>query len=446
MGLIPCALIAQESEPPLPVKLDLVQAESIALRYAPKIGGAYFQTEASKQRIIETRSALFPQITGIVSAVGTGNDISDTFGGNHVKGDNTILGATGGLNTSTVSSRESNGIVISQLITDFGRTSNLISAARYKSLSEQQKERLARAQVLFEVDHAYFKVLGGQALLRVAKETVSNRQLVVEQVGALTASQLKSELDLGFAKENLENAKLLLLQTQNAVDQAVVELSAAMGYKNVQKFELVEVPQYPFPDKNIETLVVEGLEFRPEVVALRAEWEGAKKMTAAERAARFPTINAIGSFGRTTIGNESVEGNYSAAGINVELPLFTGGLLSSRYKESILLAKSVQKEMQDVENQISKEVREAWLDSQFALKKIDETKMLLVTANEALDLASTRYKVGETSMIEFREAELNKTQAEIAFASAKYEYQINRVNLEFRTGALKFRTPEHLIK
>ena len=446
IGLMPSVLFAEEMKQPPLEKLDLAKAETIALRYAPQISGAYFRAEASKQRIRQARSGLFPQITGIVSAVGTGNDISGVFGGNHSETSNTRLGATGGLNNPTVYSRESNGLILSQLITDFGRTSNLISAARYQSLSEQQKERLARAEVLLQVDEAYYKALAGQALLRVAMETVSDRQLTLDSVEALTKSKLKSELDLSFAKENFENAKLLLLQTQNAVDEAFAELSAALGYRDERNFELVDTPQYPFPEENIETLIAQGLEHRPEVDALRAEWNGAKKYTAAERAARFPKISAIGSIGRTTIGNQNVMGNYSAAGINVELPVFTGGLLTARYEEASLRAKAAQKAVQEAEDQISKEVREAWLDSKFALKKIDDTKELLSTAGEELELAASRYKIGVTSIIELSQAELNKTQAEISFASAKYEYQIDRVKLEFRTGALKFRTPEGLAK
>ncbi|HWB60052.1 MAG TPA: TolC family protein, partial [Chthoniobacteraceae bacterium] len=56
----------------------------------------------------------------------------------------------------------------------------------------------------------------------------------------------------------------------------------------------------------------------------------------------------------------------------------------------------------------------------------------------------SRYKLGVTSMIELSQAQLSQTQAQIAYASALYEYQIDRVKLEFETGALKFRSPATL--
>ena len=196
---LPGLLSAQEGKRPTQEKLTLAGAESIALRYAPLIGEAYFKAEASGQVIREARSQLFPQITAIASAVGTGNDISNLFGANNPETPVTRIGATGGFSNPAVYSRESNGVMMSQLITDFGRTSNLVSSARYQAMSQSEKAGLARAQVLLLVDETYFKILGAQALLTVADETVAARQLIVDQVAALTKSKLKSELDLSFA-------------------------------------------------------------------------------------------------------------------------------------------------------------------------------------------------------------------------------------------------------
>jgi outer membrane protein len=435
-----CAL-AGEKNRSAPETLDLARAESLALRYAPQISEAYFKAEASKQVVREARSGLFPQITGIVSLVGTGNDIQNAFGGHDATTQVDRIGASGGLNNPSVYSRESNGVIMSQLITDFGRTPNLISAARYQSLSQAEKSRLARAQVILLVDETYFKILGAQALLRVANETVAARQLIVDQVAALTKSKLKSELDLSFAKVDLDNANLLVLQSQNAVEESEAELCAALGYREEHHFALVDESQYPPEEMDIQPLVSQALKYRPEVVALRDEFLGAVKFTAAEREAHYPVITAMGTIGRSPLGDPAVTGNYSAAGINVELPIFTGGLLDARYREASFKAEAAEKAVQDAEDEIVKQVNEAWMDSSTTLKKIHVSKELLANAAQALELAQSRYKLGLNSIIELSQAQLNKTQAEISYASSQYEYQINRVKLEFDTGALKYRTP-----
>ena len=65
------------------------------------------------------------------------------------------------------------------------------------------------------MDQAFYQALTSQAVLKVAEETVNQRQATVDQVGALTKAKLRSDLDLSFANVQLSQAKLLLLDAQN---------------------------------------------------------------------------------------------------------------------------------------------------------------------------------------------------------------------------------------
>ncbi len=416
-----------------PQKLTLEKAESIAFRQAPALGRAYFDTQAAQQVVREARSELFPQVVGDVAAVGT-------------SGTNIRIGASGGLNNPTILNRQSNGLNISQLIFDFGRTLNLTAAAKFQALSEAQREQLARAQVVLQVDRTYFNVLKAQALLRVANETVSSRQVVYDEIGALAQSKLKSDLDLTYARANLEQANQLVLQAKNAVEVAYAELSEAMGFKAVQRFSLNDQPPLKFPDENVGMLVSQALQLRPEAVALRDQVQGAQKEAAAAMDARFPKIQALGSIGRTTVGDPGVYGDYGALGIDLEVPLFTGGLLWARQKEATLRASAEQKSLQEEENQIVKEVNSSWYDAFTALKNINVADQLAATAQQALELAEAQYRAGETSIIELSQAQLIALQAQIAAASAKCEYQIDRVQLDYQSGTLPYRAPRQIFR
>jgi len=99
-----------------------------------------------------------------------------------------------------------------------------------------------RASVLLQVDRAYFDALRAQAILRVAEQTIAARQLVVDQVTALASAGLKSALDLSFARVNLSEAQLLLLQAQNGVQASYASLSAALGAPQTATYELTDEP------------------------------------------------------------------------------------------------------------------------------------------------------------------------------------------------------------
>jgi outer membrane protein len=438
LSLVSCCGFAKElnkhSEGPsksltglaVPQKITLDQAETIAFRQAPELGRAYYDTQAAQQVIREARSGLFPQVVGDVEAVGTSRT-------------NIRIGASGGLNNPTILNRQSNGINITQLIFDFGRTINLTAAAKFRALSEAQREELVKAQVLLQVDRSYFDVLKAHALLRVANETVSSRQVVYDEIAALAQSKLKSDLDQTYARANLEQANQLVLQAKNAVEVAYAELSEAMGFHSVQKFSLSDQPPLKFPDETVGLLVSKALQIRPEVVALRDQVQGSQKEAAAALDARFPKIEALGSFGRTTVGDSAVYGDYGAAGIDVEVPLFTGGLLSARQKEASLRVRSEQKSLEQEENRVIEEVNASWFDAFTALKNIGVAEQFAGNAQQALELAGAEYRAGQTSIIEFSQAQLTALQAEIAAASAKYDYQIDRVQLDYQSGALSYR-------
>src|SRR6202008_4095044 len=110
---------------------------------------------------------------------------TNAFGGTNNKVPQIRLGASGALNNSLILSRESQGFNISQLIFDFGRTANLAAAAQFDALSQAQKAQLVRAQVVYRVDRAYLNVLKAKALLNVAQQTVSDRQLIIDEITGL---------------------------------------------------------------------------------------------------------------------------------------------------------------------------------------------------------------------------------------------------------------------
>jgi Outer membrane efflux protein len=176
-----------------PKRLTIKEAESIALRNSPVLGSAYFNAQAAKDVVKEVRSQFFPQVQGIIEAVGTSNAIRNAFAGTNHTAPQIRIGASGALNNSLILSREAQGFNISQLIFDFGRTANLAAAAQFDALSQAQKAQLVRAQVVYRVDRAYLNVLKAKAMLNVAQQTVTNRQVILNEITALFQNKLKSD-------------------------------------------------------------------------------------------------------------------------------------------------------------------------------------------------------------------------------------------------------------
>jgi outer membrane protein len=413
---------AKKSATPV-VELTIQQAEAIALRNNPQITVGRLQALQSRESVRETRATLLPQaylsVTGVESD--PGSRISSGF-----------------ITNPVVYPRAATGATVSQLITDFGRTKNLVSSQEYHAKAADETSLATQQQIILAVDQVFYNALETKALRQVAQETVASRQLLVEQIQALTNAKLRSDLDLSFSQVDLSRANLLLLESRNNYEASLSELSAILGYPNHQEFLLVEtpVPEVP-PALDATSLIQQALQLRPEVRALQDEVTSATKFSKAEHDLWWPNINATGVVGLAPVRDPHISSWYGAAGVNINIPVFNGFLFNARAKTADLETQVQQQRLLDLQNNIARDVRDAWLDTQKAYERLSLTRQLREQANLALELAQARYKLGLSSIVEYSQATLQKTQADLEDTDAHYQYQVTQIILAFRIGTVR---------
>ncbi len=418
------ALAAQQAQPSTAHPLSLHDAEQAALAHHPAIKAGEYAAQATAETVREARSAYFPTAWAAVTAAGAEPD------GTRI--------AAGALNNPTILDRVATGVAASQLVTDFGRTKDLVSSTNLNAESSEKFVDARRAEVLLQVDRAFYDALRARAVLHVAQDTVSTRQTVADQVQALAASNLKSGLDVSFAQVNLSEAQLLLVQARNDVQAAFAGLAAAMGDNTTTAtYDLAEEPMAAPPPDEASGLIAQALRDRPDVVAQRLAAQSATQFARAERALWFPTVSLAGAAGLSPIHGTGILDHYAAGGINVAIPVANGSLFSARHAQATLQAEAQQEQTRDLENRVSRDVTVAWLAARTAYQRMDLTNQLLAHASDALDLAQSRYNLGITSIVELTQAQLYKTSAEIEQSTARYEYQARIAALRFQTGEIR---------
>jgi outer membrane protein len=176
---------------------------------------------------------------------------------------------------------------------------------------------------------------------------------------------------------------------------------------------------------------------RPELAGVHLEQSASERFIQAEKALTYPTIGVFGTAGFVPAGQDVLPGRYGAVGVNVNIPIFNGGLFKARRTEAELRAKAVTQNAIDLANRVARDVRVAYLNAMTAYERVGLTGQLLNQATLALELAQSRYDLGLSSMIELSQAQLNLTSAQIAAASAKHEYQSQHSILAYEIGDLK---------
>lgn len=422
MSKLFCFLAAGVLYAATPLTLD--EAVRTAIANHPQLQRVQALQEAAAAVPDQVRSRLYPQVSAVSSAA-----LSE--------GPNTRILA-GGLNNPVILNRWGMGGTASQLLTDFGRTRTLAESAELRAESAQQAVAVGRAEILLRVHRAYFGALRAQAILRVAQQTVKARDLVTNQTSVLAQNKLKSDLDVTFARVNLEEAKLLESNAVNAVRSAMVDLSNSMGVDPgaTPDYVLSEdgLPS-PLPDVWAEA-AAQALANRPELKQAQLDREAAAAFVRAESVLQRPTVSAVVTAGVAPLHHSRLQNHYAAGGINVDFPVLTGGMFKARRSEAEARQRAADAAEKEVRNQVERDVRLAFIGSQNAFERLQLTASLLGQAQQALRLAQARYDLGLSSIVELSQAQLNLTSAEIAQTSAKFDYQAARALLEYQKGTL----------
>ncbi|HEX4154619.1 MAG TPA: TolC family protein [Acidobacteriaceae bacterium] len=402
--------------------LTITQAEQTALAHNPRVSIARLLALAEGQVTRERRAAELPTIGGVVTAVGADNGSRIT---------------AGALNNPALYQRAAAGVTLNQLITDFGRTRNLVTSAHLNAEAAQSTLTATRDDIVFATDDAFYRALGAQALIQVATQTVNARQATANQVGALARARLRSTLDVSFANAALAQAQLLLLDARNESASAQADLAALLGDDSGTIDRLVDqTPAAPAPAPlDAAPLVKQAFAQRPDLASLQQQADAAHHFATAERDLSMPTVTALGATGDAPWrASEIPNGPYGAVGLNVSIPLFNGFLFSAREQEAKLRAGAADAQVQQLRDTITRDVTTTVLQAQDNFNRIAVAQQLVDQANSALSLAQTRYRLGLSSIVELSQAQLLQTQAEIELTNARYAYQGSLSAIRYQTG------------
>ncbi|HUD21504.1 MAG TPA: TolC family protein [Acidobacteriaceae bacterium] len=405
-------------------QLTLAQAEQMAIRNNPRISVAKLTALAQHETTIEARSAELPTANAVATAV---------------EAEEASRLSAGSLTASRLLQHVGGGANFTQLIYDFGHTHNLVLSRKLEEKASNASALATTEEIVLATDQAFYDALTAQAELNVAKQTVSTRQTTQNQVGEMTRNKLKSTLDLSFADVDLSQGQLLQLDAQNNADAAMAALDAVLGLDRSVQYALVEdtTQPPPPPPTAAEPLIQTALQQRPDLQSLTYDTQSAQKFARAQWDQLLPSISAAGTAGIIPVhpGTYYITNWWGGIGGNISIPIFNGFLYVSEAKEARYRAQAASENSRDLRDRIVRDVRTAWLQANMGWQRMVVTAQLVKEANLAMDLASTRYKLGLSSIVELSQAQLQQTSAQIQDTSARYQYRLSLATLNYEIGA-----------
>lgn len=405
-------------------RLTRSEAGQMAIKNNPQVTIAKLLALAQHQVYRETRAAELPTGSAAITAV---------------EAEEASRVSAGSLTASRLFEHAGAGGGFSQLLTDFGRTRNLVASSILQEKAQKANAVATQYDIELATDQAFFNALEAQETLRVAQQNVTTRQTLQSQINQMTMNKLKSTLDLSFANVNLSQAKLLALDAQNIADSTMAALDAVLGLDHEMTFQLIDdgsAFQQPPPD--VDQQIQESLQQRPDLQATQFSEQAAVKFSHAERDQLFPSIATSGTVGTVPIrpGQYYLTNWWGAIGVNINIPIFNGFLYTSQAKEASLRAQAASEQTRDLRDRIVRDVKTAWLAANTSYQKVSVSAELLQEADLGLKLAQTRYQMGLSSIVELSQAEYQQTDAAIGNANAQYQYRMALATLNYQIGSV----------
>lgn len=406
---------AKELGLPTSGALRLPDALSAALAVHPSVLRARRGVEAAEARVGEAESGFLP---------GANADASLSYRGS----------SDAGPGARRRTRFESYGFSVSWLLFDFGRTPAESRRAAADHLAAQADEKGASVDVAFAVRAAYYELVKQVQLRDVARESVRQFQEHLDQVREFVRVGTRIPYDQTKAEVDLGNAKLTLVQAEDAVLADQATLANAMGLAETTDWAPDTATGSREPPKSFDECWAVARRDRPSLAAAAAREDAASALVDAQIAALYPRLDVGASFSQS--GGRVTPFPWSwNVGPGVSWTPFDGFRNLYTIEEATAALRAARADRAAVEQTAWLETRTSWIAIEDARRRLELAALIVKSAEQNLELARGRYEAGKGTAIELTDAQQALTQARSDEVRARADRDIASSRLWKALGA-----------
>lgn len=398
------------------IDMTLDNCIRLALGNNPQINAAFQDILASDARIKQVWSNYFPTITWQTGYTKLKQlQLSDALGRN-LEFNYYLLGQ----------------VSLQEMLYDFGVTQNQATIRKLDYEAYKKTFEATVNDVIYQTKDAYYNVLFAYEAKRVAQDTVDKYQLFYNQARAFYTTGMNPKVDVTIAETNLSSAKLKLIQAENAVNLAIAKLNNVMGVPYIERYDVLDRLQYKPINLTFEQAIDTARDSRPELKLAEIRVEGTNQTVKLTKKSYFPTISLEGQYQR---GGKSWNSNYGYNfGAYLTFPSINAMLIRNEIKEAKYLYDKELANARNTQNTIYLEIQNAYLQLEEKRNQLPVAILQVKQAKENYELSYGRYRVGEASPTELKDAENSYEQAQLTYYTALYEYNSAKALLEKSIG------------
>lgn len=421
---------------------DLFELYLEALQNDPVLSAERYQNDAVKELINQGRSLFLPSVSALANYddrnqarkfLNTDTSLGNSLFTRGTKADYDAYGYS---------------VVIRQPLFNYSAYSTYKRILAQTSLSDK-KFHLVQQDLMMRISELYFDAL----LAKDKVELIQSQRLAIQEQLKEAETKFNAGLisitDINEAKTKNDLMEVDLLNAVKDLKIKKREIQSITGNLPGRLKPLMSSIAFEKMDNLAEEWIDIALQNSTAILIKDAEVEIAKKEIDVRKGEHYPTIDALASRRRTWDKDGFAFGvrNYSdTLGVEVNIPIFSGGLTSSKVREAQLLKDKTVQESEAIRRQVELQVREAYLNLQTNLSEIEAYQQALKSSELQLKSTEIGFREGLRNSVEVLNAQQMLFSAKYDLLASRYNYLRNLLNLKHTVGTLSIQDIEEINK
>jgi len=419
-------IIPLKAEAENPIKkgerLDIQRCIELAIRNHPVINAARNTVKVNESRIGQARSNYYPQLNWQTGYSRISPAISGTTRSS---------GTTSSSGSSTYDQYASN-LNLTQNLYDFEKTATQVQIQNLNTDSSRQDLNTTEAQIILGVKQSYYSLVQAEKNREVARESVKQFQIHLEQAKGFFEVGVKPKFDVTKAEVDLSNAKLNLIRAENAFRIARVNLNNAIGVPDAPEYSLDNTLLFEKYEVDLQEALKKAYNARPDLRSLMMKMEAGSQSMELAKKGYYPYVTGNASWGFE--GQDFPLDKGWNVGATLNIPLFSGFQTKNQVAEAKATLDVLKDNEQSLRMQIRLEVEQAYSNLLEATEGIATAQLTVRQAEENFDLANGRYTSGVGNPIEVTDALVALSNAKTTHIAALTGFKTAQASLEKAMG------------
>ena len=299
--------------------------------------------------------------------------------------------------------------------------------------------QVAEQDLILRVAQAYFDVLQSQDnidFINAQKAAITEQLAAAKrnfEVGTATITdthEAQARYDLAVAQEIAE---------QNNLNIRLRTLEKLVGKPAGALDALIEPAQLKAESGNIDDWAARAADGNLQAEIQRIAKAIADQEVERNRAGHYPTLDAVAGYtvnNKQNFGTTQVDTRIASIGLELNLPIYQGGLTSSRVREAVANQEKARQDLENATREAGLQARQAWLNVSSGVARVQALEQALTSSKAQLESTKLGLQVGVRTNLDVLNAEQQVLSARRDLAGARYAYLLSGLSLKAAVGSL----------